>query len=240
MLGVNLDRADRLPLHDQVCAEVRRAIADGEVRPGERLPPARHLAAVLNVNHNTVLRALRALRDEGLLEFRRGRGITVVGPAHRGAVLARARELVQFAQRNGYGRDELIKIIAELALARRVPSALLASPTMPRSARTRCRHCCCEIWYPLPVARPSQRCVTGTGCAFRAQRRRLRVRVLGQAGASQAGFAVACAFRHSPLGRPRGPPAVKQGLCVRAGRDRGMMTAWLMPSFLRYRHPPGR
>jgi GntR family transcriptional regulator len=115
MLGVNLDRADRLPLHDQVCAEVRRAIADGEVRPGERLPPARDLAAVLNVNPNTVLRALRALRDEGLLEFRRGRGITVVGSAHRGAVLARARELVQFAQRSGYGRDELIKIIAEIA-----------------------------------------------------------------------------------------------------------------------------
>jgi GntR family transcriptional regulator len=115
MLGVKVDRADRLPLHDQVCAEIRRAIADGEVRPGERLPPARDLAAVLNVNSNTVLRALRRLRDEGLLEFLRGRGVTVVGPARRGAVLARARELVQFARGTGYGRDELIKIIEEIA-----------------------------------------------------------------------------------------------------------------------------
>jgi GntR family transcriptional regulator len=115
MLGVKVDRGDRLPLHDQVCAEIRRAIADGEVRPDERLPPARDLAAVLNVNSNTVLRALRRLRDEGLLEFRRGRGITVVGTAHRGAVLARARELVQFARGNGYGRDELIKIIEDIA-----------------------------------------------------------------------------------------------------------------------------
>ena len=97
------------------CAQIRRAIADGEVRPGERLPPARDLAAVLNVNSNTVLRALRRLRDEGLLEFRRGRRITVVGPAHRGAVLARARELVQFARGNGYGRDELIKIVEDIA-----------------------------------------------------------------------------------------------------------------------------
>jgi len=112
MFGVKVDRADRLPLHDQVCAEIRRATADGEVRPGERLPPARDLAAVLNVNSNTVL---RALRGEGLLEFRRGRGITVVGPAHRAAVLARARELVQFARGNGYGRDELIKIIEDIA-----------------------------------------------------------------------------------------------------------------------------
>jgi DNA-binding transcriptional regulator YhcF (GntR family) len=115
MFGVKVDRGDRLPLHDQVCAQIRRAIADGEVRPGERLPPARDLAAVLTVNANTVLRALRLLRDEGLLEFRRGRGITVAGPAHRGAVLARARELVQFARRNGYGREELIKIIDDIA-----------------------------------------------------------------------------------------------------------------------------
>jgi GntR family transcriptional regulator len=98
----------------RVCAQIRRAIADGEVRLGERLPPARDLAAVLNVNANTVLRALRLPRDEGLLEFRRGRGITVARPAHRGAVLARARELVQFARRNGYGREELIKIIEDI------------------------------------------------------------------------------------------------------------------------------
>jgi GntR family transcriptional regulator len=115
MLGVKVDRGDRLPLHDQVCARIRGAIADGQVRPGERRPAARDLAVVRNVNASTVLRALRLLRDEGLREFRRGRGITVAGSAPRGAVLARARELVQFARRNGYGRDELIKIIDDIA-----------------------------------------------------------------------------------------------------------------------------
>src|SRR5437016_7234492 len=78
-------------------------------------PPARDLAAVLGVNRNTVLRALRALRDEGLLDFRRGRGITVAAGPRRGAVVARARELVAFARRNGYRTDELIEIIEELA-----------------------------------------------------------------------------------------------------------------------------
>ena len=111
MLDVKIDRDDPVDLHDQVAADIRRAIAEGEARPGERLPPARDLAAVLGVNTNTVLRALRALRDEGLLEFRRGRGITVAGAPDRGAVVAQARELVRFAREHGYRVDELVRII---------------------------------------------------------------------------------------------------------------------------------
>jgi GntR family transcriptional regulator len=115
MLDVKLGRLDPLPLYDQVCAEIRRAIADGEIGPGERLPPARDLAAVLGVNTNTVLRALRLLRDEGLLEFRRGRGVTVAGSARQGAVLARARDLVRYARKHGYDRAELIRMIESIA-----------------------------------------------------------------------------------------------------------------------------
>ena len=111
MLPVKIDRDDAVGLFEQVAAEIRRAIADGEAKPGERLPPARDLAAVLGVNANTVLRALRLLRDEGLLEFRRGRGVTVVGTPERGAVVARARELVRFAREHGYRTDELVRII---------------------------------------------------------------------------------------------------------------------------------
>ena len=114
MRSVKIDRGEPTALHDQVAGEIRRAIADGEAGPGERLPPARDLAAVLGVNTNTVLRALRQLRDEGLLEFRRGRGITVAGTPQQSAVLTRARELVDFARQHGYRRDELIKLISEL------------------------------------------------------------------------------------------------------------------------------
>ena len=115
MLGVKIDRRDPAELHLQVAAEVRRAIADGEAKPGERLPPAKDLAAVLGVNTNTVLRALRQLRDEGLLEFRRGRGISVAGTSERGAVVQRARELVAFARKHGYRVDELVEIIEDVA-----------------------------------------------------------------------------------------------------------------------------
>jgi len=114
MLEVNLDRANPLPLHDQVAAQIRRAIAEGEAGPGDRLPLAKDLAAVLGVNKNTVLRALHVLRTEGLLEFRRGRGITVAGTPQRGAVLGQVRSLVQFARQHGYGRDEVIQMIMDL------------------------------------------------------------------------------------------------------------------------------
>ena len=114
MLNVKLDRGDPTDLYEQVAGEIRRAIAEGEAKPGERLPPARDLAAVLGVNTNTVLRALRVLRDEGLLEFRRGRGISVAGSPERGAVVQRARDLVDFARHHGYRVDELTEIIEQV------------------------------------------------------------------------------------------------------------------------------
>jgi len=106
-----LDRKSRADLHEQVAAEIRRAIAEGEAKPGERLPPARDFAAVLDVNRNTVLRALRDLRDEGLLEFRRGRGVTVTGTPPEAAIHERVLELVELAQRHGYRREELVRLI---------------------------------------------------------------------------------------------------------------------------------
>ncbi len=114
MLNVNIDRSGPLPLHDQVAAQIRRAIADGEAGPGERLPLAKDLAAVLGVNKNTVLRALHILREEGLLEFRRGRGIAVAGTPERGAVIAQVRNLLEFARQQGYGHGEIIQMINDL------------------------------------------------------------------------------------------------------------------------------
>jgi|SRR6516164_6424872 len=110
-----VDADSQLPLYLQVAAELRREIAEGEVKPGGRLPPARDMAAVRGVNHNTMFRALRHLRDEGLLEFQRGRGITVAGDAPGlSEVVARCRELLGFSRRRGYQRDEVLDIIAGL------------------------------------------------------------------------------------------------------------------------------
>lgn len=111
---MTIDRSGSTAVFEQVAAEIRRAILDGEARPGERLPPAKDLAAELGVNANTVLRALRVLRDEGLLEFRRGRGVTVAGTPERTAVLAKARELVELSRRLGYRREEVVRMLEGL------------------------------------------------------------------------------------------------------------------------------
>lgn len=76
-------------------------------------PVVRHplCARKPRVNQNTVLRALRMLRDEGLLEFRRGQGVRVAGSPRRGIVLTQARELLSLARHHGYRQDELIEMI---------------------------------------------------------------------------------------------------------------------------------
>lgn len=113
MIDVKVDRDDRALLHEQVAAEIRRAIAEGEAKPGERLPPARHLAAVMGVNTNTVLRALRALRDEGLLEMRPRRGIRVIGTPAESEVRRKVAELVEVSRQHGYTRADLLQMVTD-------------------------------------------------------------------------------------------------------------------------------
>ena len=69
MERVKIDVSQPLPLYEQVAADIRRAIADGEARPGERLPLAKDLATVLGVNTNTVLRALRVFTTRDFSSF---------------------------------------------------------------------------------------------------------------------------------------------------------------------------
>lgn len=112
---VKPDPRDPAPLHEQVAAALRRAVAEGDYTVGERLPTTRDLAAALDVDPNTVLRSLRRLRDEGLLDFRRGRGITVAAVANkRGEIIQEARLLLRLASRHGISREELVQIIEEV------------------------------------------------------------------------------------------------------------------------------
>jgi GntR family transcriptional regulator len=107
-----VSKDDSVALYDVVAAEIRRAIADGEAGPGERMPRAVDLAVILGVNKNTVIRALHMLRDEGLLDFTRGRGVRVVGMPQKSALMTRIDELLAFARSQGYKREEVAAMVA--------------------------------------------------------------------------------------------------------------------------------
>ncbi|WP_420123360.1 GntR family transcriptional regulator [Nakamurella sp.] len=111
-----IDPGDRVPLQDQIAGCVRRAVAANTLAHGDRLPPAAELGAALGVDRNTVLAAYRSLRDEGLLEFRRGRGVRVAALTSGAADLhLAAARLIDLARAEGYTRADLISLIERMA-----------------------------------------------------------------------------------------------------------------------------
>ncbi len=109
-----VDPSAAAPLFEQLAASVRSEIARGILRPGDRLPSAREVAESLDVNLHTVLRAYQELRDEGLVDLRRGRGAVVRdGAGSSGQLLNDVRALVDDARRLGVRSGTLIALIKE-------------------------------------------------------------------------------------------------------------------------------
>lgn len=107
-----IDSASEEPLFAQIATSVRGEIVAGRLGPGDRLPGAREVAAALQVNLHTVLRAFADLRDEGLVDMRRGRG-AVVTPAATAlaAVRGELEALVARAQALGLSRDAVASLV---------------------------------------------------------------------------------------------------------------------------------
>ncbi len=74
---IPLDRGARRPLHLQVCDGFRAAIARAELRPGQRIPSSRQLAAALGLSRMPVLTAYAQLTAEGYFEARAGAGTCI-------------------------------------------------------------------------------------------------------------------------------------------------------------------
>lgn len=110
----HIDPTAPIPLQQQIVGSVRRAIAEGQIGPGDRLPTAVELAEIAGVDRNTVLAAYRKLRDSRDLEFRRGRSVRVAPTADRRPPLGDAvMRIVELSRNSGYSDEELIEMIRE-------------------------------------------------------------------------------------------------------------------------------
>jgi GntR family transcriptional regulator len=108
-----VDPTSNTPLHVQVAACVRREMASGRLSRGDRLPAAKEVSAVLDVNLHTVLRAYQSLRDEGLIDLRRGRGavVTATDPGGDARLRTLVTEIVAEARLIGATPTDLTRLI---------------------------------------------------------------------------------------------------------------------------------
>ena len=120
-LVIDLDRDAALPPFLQIARALAADIQRGRLRPGDRLPGSRRLAASLHVHRNTVLAALAELIAEGWIETAPGRGTFVT----RAMPDARGRP---FSRRLGIRAH----VPARAAFALPEPPAAYRPPILPR------------------------------------------------------------------------------------------------------------
>src|SRR3954470_10934842 len=95
-LDLALERGSEVPLGTQLAWKLRAAIAGGALRPGDRLPPVREMAAGASVNVNTVRAVYGRLAGQGVIVSEHGRGTFVADSRGGGAEMT---ELVERAAR---------------------------------------------------------------------------------------------------------------------------------------------
>ncbi|SMP65611.1 transcriptional regulator, GntR family [Neorhodopirellula lusitana] len=128
----HIDPSNGQPIYAQVVQQVKFAIAEQTLRPGQLLPSVRQLSHQLACNPNTIARAFQELQAEELIETLRGRGVavTTTAPAacrkqRRSFIAESIRDVLADAMRAGMDADEIQKVVdAQLRqLAGKIPPA---------------------------------------------------------------------------------------------------------------------
>jgi DNA-binding transcriptional regulator YhcF (GntR family) len=119
---LRIDLAAPTPVYRQIADALRALLVAGRLRPGDPLPTVRELATDLGVHHNTVAEAYRLLADEGWLDLRRRRGVTILprtapaaGPEVRRGFRQRLDELAAEARARGMSVAEVARALRSLA-----------------------------------------------------------------------------------------------------------------------------
>lgn len=105
-------------IYVQLCNQIIRGIALGEIRDGESLPSVRQLAEDISINMHTVNKAYGILKDEGFVKLDRRTGAVVRISPDKARVLSRMRREFEPAVIrgicNGVDREEAIALINNL------------------------------------------------------------------------------------------------------------------------------
>ena len=80
------------PIFYQLAEYLEKLILQGDIKEGEMLPPMRSIAADLEINHQTVLKAFRILSDRGLTEKIRGTGLKISGNARKKIIKSKQKQ----------------------------------------------------------------------------------------------------------------------------------------------------
>ena len=76
-MQIKINNASPRPIYQQIIDQIKRDIALGRLKAGEKLPTVRQLAAQLVLNPNTISRAYRQLEQDGIIVTRPGAGAFV-------------------------------------------------------------------------------------------------------------------------------------------------------------------
>ena len=98
-------------VYDRIADAIVARIAAGEIAQGERLPAARDLGDALGLNVHTVLHAYQRLRDDGIVELRRGSGAVVTGALAITEVRDAVAAATAAAKRHGLSAAALLALV---------------------------------------------------------------------------------------------------------------------------------
>src|SRR6056297_1251633 len=107
------------PIYEQVIDEIKKQIARGEIRPGDKLPSQRELAKDIQVNPNTIQRAYREMELLDLVETKRGRGTfikdddKVIKQINEQMAHAAVKRFIDEMISIGFKKEEVINLLKE-------------------------------------------------------------------------------------------------------------------------------